>query len=84
MSFLTVLAHTETDYNNFLSRLLSHLDIGWLFVFVGIVIVVSIVVVAINNNVSDDLDDNPLISQEKVIADEFSDEQFKQELKKDS
>lgn len=74
MSFLTVLAHTETNHNNFLSRLISHLDIGWLFVFVGIVIVVSIVVVAINNNMSDDLDDNPSISQEKMAADEFSEE----------
>lgn len=70
MSFLTVLAHTETDHNNFLSRLISHFDMGWLFVFVGIVIVVSIVVVAINNNVSNDLDDDPSISQEKMVADD--------------
>lgn len=74
MSFVTVLAHTEPDHNNFLSSLISHTDMGWLFVFVGIVIVVSIVVVAINNNVSDELDDNQSISQEKVDTDKFSDE----------
>lgn len=60
MSFAIVLAHTEPVHNSFLSRLISHLDIGWLFVFVGVVIVVSLVVVAINTfsaTASDDLDD---------------------------
>ena len=74
MTVKVILAHTEPNHSNFLSSLLFDTGMGWLFVFVGIVIVVSIVVVAINNNVSDDLDDNPSISQEEVVADEFSDE----------
>ena len=82
MTVNVILAHTEPNHSNFLSCLLFQTDVGWLLVFVGIVIVVSLVVVAINTfsaTASDDLDDNRTIFQEQRYSEVMSDEQFNQE-----